>query len=95
MYRNAMTSTIVPSISFIHLSETYLCKRAPIYMPRSPPIPVKGAVAPPDWLLGILFGAGGLTGMYLGARLQKYVSEKWIKLMLGTIVLVIALRYIL
>jgi uncharacterized membrane protein YfcA len=31
-------------------------------------IPINEAVAAPDWLLGILFGAGGLMGMYLGAR---------------------------
>ena len=58
-------------------------------------IPINGAVATPDWLLGILFGAGGLMGMYLGARMQKYFSDKWIKLMLGTIVFIIASRYVL
>jgi uncharacterized membrane protein YfcA len=58
-------------------------------------IPVNGAVAPPDWSLGILFGAGGLLGMYFGAKMQKYISEKWIKLGLGIIVLIIASRYIL
>jgi uncharacterized membrane protein YfcA len=58
-------------------------------------IPIDGAVAPPDWLLGILFGAGGLLGMYFGAKMQKYISEKWIKLVLGIIVLIIASRYIL
>jgi uncharacterized membrane protein YfcA len=58
-------------------------------------IPVNGAVAPPDWILGILFGAGGLLGMYFGAKMQKYISEKWIKLVLGIIVFIIASRYIL
>jgi uncharacterized membrane protein YfcA len=58
-------------------------------------IPINGSVAPPDWILGILFGAGGLLGMYFGAKMQKYVSEKWIKLVLGMIVLIIATRYIL
>ena len=57
-------------------------------------IPVNGAVAPPDWILGILFGAGGLLGMYFGAKMQKYISEKWIKLVLGIIVGIIASRYI-
>jgi uncharacterized membrane protein YfcA len=51
-------------------------------------IPINGAVAAPDWLLGILFGAGGLMGMYLGARVQKYAPEKWIKLMLGTVIII-------
>jgi len=52
-------------------------------------IPLNGEVAPPDWMLGILFGAGGLLGMYFGAKMQKYVSEKWIKLILGIIVFII------
>ena len=58
-------------------------------------IPIDGNVAPPDWILGILFGAGGLVGMYFGAKMQKYISEKWIKLVLGIIVFFIASRYIL
>jgi uncharacterized membrane protein YfcA len=57
-------------------------------------IPINGMVAAPDWLLGILFGAGGLMGMYLGARVQKYAPEKWIKLMLGTVIIIVALKYI-
>jgi len=58
-------------------------------------IPLNGEVAPPDWMLGILFGAGGLLGMYFGAKMQKYVSEKWIKLILGIIVFIIASGYVL
>ena len=58
-------------------------------------IPLNGEVAPPDWMLGILFGAGGLLGMYFGAKMQKYVSEKWIKLILGIIVFIIGSRYVL
>lgn len=58
-------------------------------------IPLNGEVAPPDWMLGILFGAGGLLGMYFGAKMQKYIPEKWIKLVLGIIVFIIASRYIL
>jgi uncharacterized membrane protein YfcA len=57
-------------------------------------IPINGAVAGPDWLLGILFGAGGLFGMYFGAKMQKYISETWIKLALGIIVFTIASKYI-
>ena len=58
-------------------------------------IPINGAVATPDWLLGILFGAGGLLGMYLGAKMQKYAPEKWIKLMLGVVIVILAAKYIL
>jgi len=57
-------------------------------------IPLNGTVAPPDWILGILFGAGGLSGMYFGAKTQKYIPEKWIKIVLGTIVFTVASRYI-
>jgi uncharacterized protein len=48
----------------------------------------------PDWLLGILFGLGGMCGMYLGARCQKYVPAKVIKWMLGGIITFTALKYI-
>lgn len=47
----------------------------------------------PDWLLGILFGLGGMTGMYLGARCQKFVPANVIKWMLGGIILFTAAKY--
>ena len=58
-------------------------------------IPAKAGMATsPDWLLGFLFGAGGFAGIYLGARAQKFVPQKYIKLMLGLIIISLALRYI-
>jgi uncharacterized membrane protein YfcA len=58
-------------------------------------MPVKaGMVTSPDWMLGFLFGAGGFIGIYLGARFQKFVPQKAIKLMLGTIIVFLAIRYI-
>jgi uncharacterized protein len=58
-------------------------------------IPAKAGLATsPDWLLGFLFGAGGFIGIYLGARFQKFVPQKAIKLMLGTIIIFLAIRYI-
>lgn len=53
-----------------------------------------GAPAMPDWPLGILFGIGGFVGMYLGAGFQKFVPQKFIKLMLCVVILVLAVRYI-
>jgi uncharacterized protein len=53
-----------------------------------------GISTSPDWALGFLFGAGGFAGMYLGARLQKYVPQRIIKLMLGIMIVSLALRYI-
>jgi len=47
----------------------------------------------PDWLLGILFGLGGMAGMYLGARCQKHVPAGAIKWMLAGIIVATALKY--
>lgn len=49
----------------------------------------------PDWLLGILFGLGGMVGMYLGARCQKFVPARAIKWMLAGIILLTAGKYVL
>ncbi len=58
-------------------------------------IPVAGGnAAMPDWLLGFLFGIGGTLGIYLGARFQKYVPQKFIKILIGGIIVFLALRYI-
>ncbi len=54
-----------------------------------------GAAVSPDWVLGSLFGAGGFAGMYIGARLQKYVPQVFIKLMLGVMIISLALKYII
>jgi len=47
-----------------------------------------------DWRLGILFGLGGMCGMYLGARCQKFVPAKAIKWMLSGIIIFTALKYV-
>ncbi|MCX8031599.1 MAG: sulfite exporter TauE/SafE family protein [Thermodesulfovibrionales bacterium] len=52
-------------------------------------------VVAPDWLLGLLFGFGGMVGMYLGARVQKHVPAKIIKWILAGILVFTAIRYIL
>ena len=58
-------------------------------------IPLKsGLTASPDWLLGFLFGTGGFAGMYLGARCQKFVPQKFIKLLLGLLIIILAIKYI-
>ena len=54
-----------------------------------------GIQTTPDWLLGLLFGIGGAFGIYLGARVQKHVSQKYIKFILSIIIVYIALRYII
>lgn len=49
----------------------------------------------PDWALGALFGLGGLFGIYLGAKVQRFFQVKWLKLLLGLMILFISLSYIL
>ncbi len=48
----------------------------------------------PDLPLGVLFGAGGFLGMYLGARLQTHFSGKAIRIGLGLVISGLALSYI-
>jgi hypothetical protein len=50
------------------------------------------AVAP-DWVLGALFGVGGFCGIYLGARCQKYVPVRVIKVILSVSILFVAMKY--
>jgi uncharacterized membrane protein YfcA len=54
-----------------------------------------GMAIAPDWLLGLTLGIGGLAGTYAGARLQRHVPERLIRGVLGTLVTLLALRYIL
>lgn len=49
----------------------------------------------PDWTLGLLLGIGGMCGMYLGARCQKYVPAKYIKIILSCILIGTACQYAL
>lgn len=53
-----------------------------------------GLAIAPDWTLGALFGAGGFLGIYCGARLQKYLPAKIIKIILILTMTFIAIRYI-
>jgi len=49
----------------------------------------------PDWLLGLLFGLGGFAGIYFGARCQKFMPAKGIKLILCGCILVTAAKYLI
>jgi uncharacterized protein len=48
----------------------------------------------PDWPLGALFGLGGLCGIYLGARVQRFVPAIWLKSLLSLLILCVSGRYL-
>ncbi|MFP4544174.1 MAG: sulfite exporter TauE/SafE family protein [Candidatus Kapaibacterium sp.] len=48
----------------------------------------------PDWLLGLLFGLGGLAGVYFGAVVQKYLPSLIIKIIIAISMILLAARYI-
>lgn len=57
--------------------------------------PLGGEVpASPDWLLGGLFGLGGMAGVYVGARLQGKVPASVVKIVLGLALVFVAGRYL-
>jgi len=78
----ALMGTFVTSIAGV----TFYQAIAPFYPDMS---------VAPDWLLGILFGIGGMAGMYLGARCQKFVPARAIKWMLAAIIIFTAGKYLL
>ena len=54
-----------------------------------------GTTFPPDIWLGILFGLGGLAGMYLGAKFQHRMPETFIKIVLLVIIVSVSVKYII
>ncbi len=50
---------------------------------------------PPNLRLAFLFGIGGFAGMYCGARMQRKMSEKAVRIMLAFLVFALAFRYLL
>ncbi|MFH0944669.1 MAG: sulfite exporter TauE/SafE family protein [Planctomycetota bacterium] len=66
----------------------------PVYCWIAPLFARDGAPAGPDWLLGLVLGAGGMLGIYLGARFQRLVPASWIKALLVLVVLAVSVRYI-
>ncbi|MBO8143254.1 MAG: sulfite exporter TauE/SafE family protein [Thermodesulfobacterium sp.] len=48
----------------------------------------------PDWLLGLFLGIGGALGLFCGARLQKYMPQKLIRIIITAGVLFIGYNYV-
>lgn len=53
-----------------------------------------GQAITPDYGLGLLFGLGGIIGIYLGARAQRHLPAATIKTILSAIILFTAAKYI-
>ncbi len=77
----ALLGTFVTSVAGV----TFYQAIAPLYPNMS---------VAPDWTLGLLFGLGGMIGMYLGARLQKFVPARVIKWMLVGIIFFTVASYV-
>ena len=86
----------VHSIAGATLASTFLTSviGVAVYTWIAPLLVPGGESTAPDLLLGGLLGLGGLAGIYLGARLQKRVPERHIKILLAAILLFVALRYV-
>ena len=48
----------------------------------------------PDWPTGIALGVGGLTGAYVGARIQSRMPELLIRRLVGVLVVAVGARYL-
>ena len=53
-----------------------------------------GVAVAPDWMLGGLFGSGGFAGMYLGARVQRFVPASWLKVLLAVVLFAVSSIYL-
>jgi uncharacterized membrane protein YfcA len=80
----ALFGTFFTSIAGIYVYSHLL----PILYPSQAPVY-------PDWLLGLSMGIGGFAGIYLGARLQRYLPARIIKLIIATALLVVIGKYVI
>jgi uncharacterized membrane protein YfcA len=69
----ALLGTFVTSVAGV----LFFTAIAPLY---------PNATVAPDWMLGLLFGVGGMVGMYAGARVQKHIPARAIKWMLAAVI---------
>ena len=51
---------------------------------------VTGGTVPPDWGFGLFAGSGAVFGSWLASKTQRFIPEKFLKPMLGTLTAVVA-----
>lgn len=77
----ALMGTLVTSVAGVGFYQLL----APLY---------PGMAVSPDWALGLLFGIGGMAGVYCGARLQKFIPAGIVKVVLAVCILLPAVGYL-
>ena len=92
----AMCGLPVHTVAGAALMGTFVTSIAGVafYQFAAPAYATTGMAVTPDWALGALFGAGGVCGMYLGARAQRFVPALWLKVMMAGLLLFVAGRYL-
>jgi hypothetical protein len=83
----------VPLVAGAALAGTFATSVVGVLVYSLLPLP-DGGVAAPDWVLGSLFGLGGLPGMYLGAAMQKYVPQRALRVGLGIVLAAMGVGYL-
>jgi uncharacterized membrane protein YfcA len=78
----SLFATLLTSVSAV----VFFHALAPVFPDR--------AVAP-DWTLGLLFGVGGMAGIWLGARAQRFVPARLIRTVLAVVLLGIGATYLI
>lgn len=76
----ALFGTLVTSVVGVALYQ---------FLPAPPGIETR-----PDWALGVLFGLGGVAGMYIGARTQKHVPQRTLELGIAVVLTLLASGYV-
>lgn len=79
----ALLGTFITSIAGV----VFYTLLAPIYASS-------GMTVSPDWALGCLFGIGGAIGIYTGARIQRFIPARMIKVLLAACIIFVSGRYI-
>jgi uncharacterized membrane protein YfcA len=72
---------------------TFVTSVAGVALYQFMPAPA-GIETRPDWALGILFGLGGVAGMYAGARMQKHVPQRTLELGIAVVLALLSGGYV-